>query len=174
MFWHLHFRMFLIFTHINSSFTNHPDSKVHGANMGPTWVLSAPDGPHVGPMNLAIRAPAQANISHYCWAQAMATSVFIYYHIYSYWFINPNQSHQAHMLIQLTLMDRISTFVSVVTLWLDCRQLAYRCTQILTHWLLGILFNFQISNFQANFGDWWLRYLLWNFSQLAVTELHWW
>ena len=32
-----------------------PDSKVHGANMGPTWVLSAPDGPHVGPMNFAIR-----------------------------------------------------------------------------------------------------------------------
>ena len=31
-----------------------PDSKVHGANMGPTWVLSAPDGPHVNPMNLAI------------------------------------------------------------------------------------------------------------------------
>ena len=22
--------------------------------MGPTWVLTAPDGPHVGPMNLAI------------------------------------------------------------------------------------------------------------------------
>ena len=34
----------------------HPDSKVHGANMGPTWVLAAPDGPHVGPMNLAMRA----------------------------------------------------------------------------------------------------------------------
>ena len=32
-----------------------PDSKVHGANMGPTWVLSDPDGPHVGPMSLAIR-----------------------------------------------------------------------------------------------------------------------
>ena len=31
------------------------DSKVHGANMGPTWVLSAPDGPHVDPMNVAIR-----------------------------------------------------------------------------------------------------------------------
>ena len=31
------------------------DSKVHGANMGPTWVLSAPDGPHVGPMNLTIK-----------------------------------------------------------------------------------------------------------------------
>ena len=23
-----------------------PDSKVHGDNMGPTWVLSVPDGPH--------------------------------------------------------------------------------------------------------------------------------
>ena len=33
----------------------YPDSKVHGANMGPTWVLSAPDVPHVGPTNLAIR-----------------------------------------------------------------------------------------------------------------------
>ena len=32
-----------------------PDSKVHGVNLGPIWVLSAPDGPHVGPMNLAIR-----------------------------------------------------------------------------------------------------------------------
>ena len=31
-----------------------PDNKVHGVNMGPTWVLSAPDGPHVDPMNLAI------------------------------------------------------------------------------------------------------------------------
>ena len=31
-------------------------NKVHGANMGPTWVLLARGGPHVGPMNLAIRA----------------------------------------------------------------------------------------------------------------------
>ena len=32
-----------------------PDSNVHGANMGPTWVLSAPDVSHFGPMNLAFR-----------------------------------------------------------------------------------------------------------------------
>ena len=38
-----------------SCFEMFPDSKAHGANMEPTWVLSAPDGPHVGPMNLAIR-----------------------------------------------------------------------------------------------------------------------
>ena len=34
--------------------SRYPDSKVHRANMGPTLVLLAPDGPHVGPMNLAI------------------------------------------------------------------------------------------------------------------------
>ena len=32
-----------------------PDSKIHGVNMGPTWVLSAPGGPQVGHMNLTIR-----------------------------------------------------------------------------------------------------------------------
>ena len=31
-----------------------PDSKVHGAHMGPIWVLSAPNGPHGGPIKLAI------------------------------------------------------------------------------------------------------------------------
>ena len=29
-----------------------PDSQVHGASMGPTWVLSAPGGPLDGPTNL--------------------------------------------------------------------------------------------------------------------------
>ena len=31
-----------------------PDSKIHGANMGPIWGRQDPGGPHVGPMNLAI------------------------------------------------------------------------------------------------------------------------
>ena len=35
-----------------------PDSKVHEANMGPTWVLSAPGRPHVGPMSLVSRVPS--------------------------------------------------------------------------------------------------------------------
>ena len=41
-------------------FDNFPDSKVQVAHMGPTWVLSAPGGPHVGPMNLAIRVLMQS------------------------------------------------------------------------------------------------------------------
>ena len=48
-----------------------PDSKVHGANMGPTWVLSAPDEPHVGPINLAIRVASkildEQNLTYKIW-----------------------------------------------------------------------------------------------------------
>ena len=33
---------------------NSPDSKVHGANMGPIWGQQDPGGPHVGHVNLAI------------------------------------------------------------------------------------------------------------------------
>ena len=32
----------------------YPDSKVHGANMGPIWGRQDPGGPHVGHVNLAI------------------------------------------------------------------------------------------------------------------------
>ena len=32
-----------------------PDSKVHVTIMGPTWVLPAPGGPHIGPTCFAIR-----------------------------------------------------------------------------------------------------------------------
>ena len=33
---------------------DYPDSKVHGANMGPIWGRQDPGGPNVGPMNFAI------------------------------------------------------------------------------------------------------------------------
>ena len=32
----------------------YPDSKVHGANMGPIWGQQDPDGTHVDPMKFAI------------------------------------------------------------------------------------------------------------------------
>ena len=42
---------------------SYPDSKVHETYMGPTWVLSAPGGHHVGPMNLAIRVTLHHSLS---------------------------------------------------------------------------------------------------------------
>ena len=43
---------------------NIPDSKVHGANMGPIWGRQDPGGPHVGPMNFAIWDDNLYTISH--------------------------------------------------------------------------------------------------------------
>ena len=47
-----------------------PDSKVHGANMGPTWVLSAPGGSHVGPINLVIRDGLLSVMTVHWWMPA--------------------------------------------------------------------------------------------------------
>ena len=49
-----HYKLHVTTDSITTFIGDYPNSKVHGANMGPIWVLWAPDGPHVGPMNLAI------------------------------------------------------------------------------------------------------------------------
>ena len=40
-----------------------PDSKVHGANMGPIWRRQDTDGPHVGPINFTIWVMTQEVLS---------------------------------------------------------------------------------------------------------------
>ena len=46
-------------------FVNSPDSKVHGANMGPIWGRQGPGGPHVGPMNFVIWVTAPNYLAFY-------------------------------------------------------------------------------------------------------------
>ena len=76
-----------------------PDNKVHGANMEPTWVLSAPDGPHVGPMNLAIREL----VIDLCLMTPPHTHTHIYLYIYIYIYMNDGsviQDDNYYMLYQ--------------------------------------------------------------------------
>ena len=49
-----------MFHSIKTHLSTIPDSKVRVASIVPTWVLSAPGAPHVGPMNLAIRDDTSA------------------------------------------------------------------------------------------------------------------
>ena len=42
-----------------------PDSKVHGANIGPIWGRKDPSGPNVGPMNFAIWGMILWNLSEF-------------------------------------------------------------------------------------------------------------
>ena len=65
-----------------------PDSTVHGANMGPTWVLLTPDGPHDGPMNLAIKGWSLLSfkpISH--WMTLMEIQLLFKYIFYIFYTI---------------------------------------------------------------------------------------
>ena len=62
-FWHL-----INYIHVIKSSVYYPDSKVHGANMGPTCDQSAPDRPHVGRMNLALRV-------HSTWANNITLQI---------------------------------------------------------------------------------------------------
>ena len=39
---------------LTPKYQNNPDSKVHGANMGPIWGRQDPGGTHVGPMKFVI------------------------------------------------------------------------------------------------------------------------
>ena len=41
-------------TQLSAYVCTYPDSKVHGAHLGPIWGRQDPGGPHVGPMNFAI------------------------------------------------------------------------------------------------------------------------
>ena len=70
LFFYLFIYLFIYFIHVKTHcWTNkmtfcicpirivkvlYPDTKVHGANMGPIWGRQDPGGPHVGPMNLII------------------------------------------------------------------------------------------------------------------------
>ena len=44
-----------------------PDSKVHGANMGPIWGRQDPGGTHVSPMNFVIWVLSYQSFSFQCW-----------------------------------------------------------------------------------------------------------
>ena len=45
---------------------SNPDSKAHEANMGPTWVLSAPDGPNVGRIYVGVQGMAEYYYQSIC------------------------------------------------------------------------------------------------------------
>ena len=71
-------RGLIIRAKLSSSITIYTQiAKFIGANMGSIWVLSAPDGPHVGPMNFAIR---ETEPRSYTGANSARTSADIMLH----------------------------------------------------------------------------------------------
>ena len=52
-----------------------PDIKVHGANMGVIWGRQDPCGPHVGPVNFAMRVAAHVHKAHFLYAKSTSNSM---------------------------------------------------------------------------------------------------
>ena len=55
-----------ILGYIRCCIGSYPDSKIHGANMGPIWGRQDPGGPHVGPMNFAIWVMLDIRLKYIC------------------------------------------------------------------------------------------------------------
>ena len=97
--------------------SHRPESKVHWANLGPTWVLSAPGRLHVGPMNLAIRAKignrpsgTQALISLY-WSCLLGVVPMSAWYVYIY-------GKKETSIVQIVLQALLITLISSDTfLW---------------------------------------------------------
>ena len=62
--------------HWGHSVIVYPDINFHVAHMGLTWVLSAPGGPHIGPMNLAIRV--MLCLTHICNHEAYGINIMLH------------------------------------------------------------------------------------------------
>ena len=45
---------------------------------------------------------------------------------------------------------------------------------VLTHWTLEDLTEILNKYFQAKFGDWWWRYLMWKYPPMNVSGSYWW
>ena len=89
----------------------YPDSKVHVANMRPTWVLSAPCGPHVGPINLAIRVWRPRRDGHH-----FVSNIFRW--------ISWKFLHMIWSKFQWTLFPRVRSSISQLSIryWLGAEQ----------------------------------------------------
>ena len=86
---------------------NDSDSKVHGANMGPTWVLSAPDGPHVSPMNFVIWGTLSL-VTQYHHQVGIFNGTAVTYH--------PATSTFIYIRYWLSLIRLIPTLYTLITL----------------------------------------------------------
>ena len=112
-----------------------PDSKVHGAKMGPSWGLSAPGGPNVGPINLVIRA-LTVNYLHISWnvqyIDITVTSIAYTLHIaaiethatapnycaYNWWWNDWHWACTGYITMMCTIfMYKWSDFNSTMELW---------------------------------------------------------
>ena len=115
--------------------------------------------------------------------------VWGYYKFNTKW-ITSWKHFQMHCLEEKCIFAKRDLKMSSTRWWLFCTVLDF-LMQVTMHnrcclfWVYLISFfnslppgkfkwNSKILNFQANFSGWWLKYHLWNSSQVIDTGPHWW
>ena len=97
---------------------NYPDSNVHGANKGPTWLLSAPDGPILAPWTLLSGYTKQKTGKPF--AHSMGNTCFVFNrtiiscnHRKAEWLIGPPKCQ--YLQVKLQHDDLGSVCINVIT-----------------------------------------------------------
>ena len=85
-----------------------PDSKVHGANIGPIWGRQDPGGPHVGPMNFVIWGTlSSVNQKH----NTVKVSNVCFLNVNVYFGLSPSICSQIYIYIYIHLLRFIEIFI---------------------------------------------------------------
>ena len=151
------------FKHLRSN----PGNRVHGTNMGPTWILSAPHEPHVGPMNLAIREPIKydekVNQNTTCHSIRIGIA-FLFYRVY---ILTVNWTYSIH--------SQLLMFALSWKIWLKSSFISPSVNDKLQTGsiIIGFLFNL-LTTRRSDFDYQWLRYQWLKCSQMHVIGLYWW
>ena len=146
----------------------YPDNKVHVAHMGPTWVLSAPGRPNVGPMNFAIRvvSPMTTTLALWQLLVSFAHSIVTY----------GKQYHQNHTLECRNSHEIFSWYVCAIRqaqCWLHIYE---HNDEILAHFSLNNWPKFCKNRFEMEFLEWNLfkndYHFKWICSYLSNYQYH--
>ena len=159
----VHAGIVLHYVNLGTSYllNNHPYSKVHGANVGPTWGRQDPGRPHVGLMNFVIWAGQWMKICHMAWQHEICfyTKLELRFHgkhyFYEYYAIRksdmllktkytickymmPNKSDAAPTIKQMQAMKTQSISLWNLSLWYIMHIVVPGNTSVdrtpVTHW----------------------------------------
>ena len=100
-----------------------PDSKLQGANVGPTWGRQDPDGPHVGHMNLAIWGIISLQ------KNAMK----------SRWLLEWIPFHDMEILINISIINTSELVLILIMAWCQTGDKPFLFFSWRTAWCLGPL-----------------------------------
>ena len=140
---------------------------------------------HLNPNSMQISFGPDSNsntqiiTNFYTWYDSCA--VIMWWHIQNFvmirWSISDFEQNKLYIKIWIMKkninrngLESSSRDMNSITNKLHCRT--YISTGPFINSLTNGRFEWYFGNFQANFSDWWLRYLLWNCPQGSVTGPH--